>query len=311
MRRNIVTILSVTALFSGCAYQGVVVEKRFRPIPFPYSLGVDAMYNFKLRDNAGQTNSQMVTPDVFATYRVGDYFNDMQPPPARDEKELEGFRLAPPELREGPLPPVRVMQMQSPPKNAAKVAVQTPGQFKGDVKILRWQTVRMLPIQWAEKLPTSIAVYASGQPGSDVKVLRQQMVRLTPIPSTQKAVAKVAVHSSGWPIGDVKIPLCQTVRIAPLQSPTKVIPKIAVHSLEQTSGDVKILRWQTVRIVPIQSREKIAAKAPLPAHPRSKSMVKTASAHNRNMHSAKIGDHAEKSVKVASRSHHKTVASMN
>ena len=51
------------------------------------------MYNFQLRDTTGQVHSQMVTADVFGSYRKGDYFNDLQSPPAHDDKELEGFRL--------------------------------------------------------------------------------------------------------------------------------------------------------------------------------------------------------------------------
>ncbi len=151
MRRNIVFYLAVVALLSGCAYQGTIVEKRFRPVPFSASLGVDAMYDFRLRDSAAQIHSQMVTPDVFASYRTGDYFNDLQPPPAHEDKELEGFRPAPEEMNEGPYQPVRVMQIRSPQRVASKVAVQTNGHAESEVKILRWQTVRIVPIQSPRK----------------------------------------------------------------------------------------------------------------------------------------------------------------
>jgi hypothetical protein len=89
MRCRTILICFVTAvLFSGCAYEGVVVEKRFRPVPFTESLGIDAIYNFQLRDGAGQVHSQMVTPEVFASYRVGESFNDLQPPPVQSGKDF-------------------------------------------------------------------------------------------------------------------------------------------------------------------------------------------------------------------------------
>ncbi|MEP6685772.1 MAG: hypothetical protein ABJB22_03265, partial [Verrucomicrobiota bacterium] len=68
----------LAALLTGCALQGVVVEKNFRPFPFVDSVGMDAIYKFKLRDPQGHICSQMVTPEVFAQYEVGDYFNDLQ-----------------------------------------------------------------------------------------------------------------------------------------------------------------------------------------------------------------------------------------
>ena len=126
MRCNIIICLAVAAFLSGCAYQGVIAEKRFRPIPFSDSLGLDAMYNFQLRDTTGQVHSQMVTPDVFANYRVGDYFNDLQPPPPQGEKELEGFRPMRREMDEGPYQPVRVMWVRPVPKNSGpKIAAHT------------------------------------------------------------------------------------------------------------------------------------------------------------------------------------------
>ena len=131
MRRNIVSCLALAALFSSCAYEGVVVEKRFRPVPFSDSLGVDAMYNFHLRDNAGQVHSQMVTADIFASYATGDYFNDLQPPPEHGDKELEGFRPAPREMNEGPYQPVRVMQIRPPQKAATRVVVRSNRSIKG------------------------------------------------------------------------------------------------------------------------------------------------------------------------------------
>lgn len=63
-------------LLGSCAYEGAIVQKEFRPLPFTDSLGVDGIYTFKLRDRDGYVHSQMVTADVFARYALGSYFKD-------------------------------------------------------------------------------------------------------------------------------------------------------------------------------------------------------------------------------------------
>jgi hypothetical protein len=75
--RGIVFLLAL----SGCAYEGAIVNKVARPLPFEDSLGLDAIYKFELRDRNGEVHSQMVTPWVFTHYQVGDYFSDFQPLP--------------------------------------------------------------------------------------------------------------------------------------------------------------------------------------------------------------------------------------
>lgn len=70
-------------LLSSCAYEGVVVEKNTRPQPFYASLGIDGSYTFLLRDRAGVVHRQLVTPEVFERYAIGDYFNDLQPGPTQ------------------------------------------------------------------------------------------------------------------------------------------------------------------------------------------------------------------------------------
>ena len=134
--RTILFSLLAAAFLSGCAYQGIVTEKRSRPLPFYESLGMDAIYNFQLRDNAGAIHSQMVTPEVFASYRVGDRFDDLQPPPASADKEMPEFRAPPPELIERPSQPVRVMQLEPRPvvKATAKVAARAHHRSKSAAK---------------------------------------------------------------------------------------------------------------------------------------------------------------------------------
>jgi hypothetical protein len=135
MFRRILSFFLAAFLCSGCAFEGVIVEKRFRPLPFYDSLGVDAIYNFQLRDGAGQIHSQMVTAEVFASYRVGDYFNDLQAPPSPEGKEMRGFRPTPLEMNEGPYQPVRVMQMQpKPTRPSAKVAARVHHRAKRTAK---------------------------------------------------------------------------------------------------------------------------------------------------------------------------------
>ena len=85
MRPKIYTAFFAALLLAGCAQKGVVVEKRLKPSPFAYSAGIDATYSFLLRDEQGQVHSQMVTPDVFNRYDIGDYFDDQQSGPTRHE----------------------------------------------------------------------------------------------------------------------------------------------------------------------------------------------------------------------------------
>lgn len=118
MRSNLLARSCVAILLSGCAFEGTIVEKRSRPLPDSSMIGTEGvssfvfrgptgtsrppitvptpqfwtgtngMYSFLLRDRQGTVHSQMVTAEVFARYREGDYFNDCQPPPQmRDSKD--------------------------------------------------------------------------------------------------------------------------------------------------------------------------------------------------------------------------------
>jgi hypothetical protein len=123
MRSNLLPALLVATLLAGCAFEGVVVEKRSRQLPDSSMIGTEGaysfafrgptgtsrppitvpnpqfwtetngMYTFLLRDQQGNVRSQMVTAEVFARYRVGDYFNDRQPPSetydSKDSKTVE------------------------------------------------------------------------------------------------------------------------------------------------------------------------------------------------------------------------------
>lgn len=121
MRINILVYFLVAILLGGCAGEGVIVEKRSRQIPDSSIPGTEGTHSFVfrgptgtsrlpltvpgeefwpaepntvckfiLRDRAGNVRSQLVTPEVFARYQTGDYFNDLQaPPPARGKHDAK------------------------------------------------------------------------------------------------------------------------------------------------------------------------------------------------------------------------------
>ena len=70
------------------------MQKVGQPRPFAYSLGIDASYKFAVRDRLGRVRWQLVSSEVFNSYRIGDYFNDESGTPPRhpccsiDEKEV-------------------------------------------------------------------------------------------------------------------------------------------------------------------------------------------------------------------------------
>ena len=110
MRFSLLASFLVAVLLAGCAFEGVVVEKRSRPLPDASMIGTEGAYSFSFRgptgtsrppitvpapqlwtqtngiytfllcDQHGSVHSQMVTAEVFAYSRVGDSFNDRQLP---------------------------------------------------------------------------------------------------------------------------------------------------------------------------------------------------------------------------------------
>ena len=81
MRRLIRWLLAAAFFGGGCAYEGTIVRKDFRPLPFSNSLGMDAIYHFELRGSDGMVHSQLVNAAAFANYEVGDYFSARRPLP--------------------------------------------------------------------------------------------------------------------------------------------------------------------------------------------------------------------------------------
>ena len=112
-----VGLLLVTA-FAGGTFAAVVVEKKSRQLPYVEVFGcqgIDSfiyrgpvgtsrrpilvppqeywtaheagLYSFVLRYHSGHVCSRLVTPEVFARYRVGDDFNDCAPASERLEND--------------------------------------------------------------------------------------------------------------------------------------------------------------------------------------------------------------------------------
>lgn len=74
--RVILTCFAGVLVLSGCSYEGRIVRKQFTPLPFYSSLGVKGLYRFEVRCRDGEIRQQVVSADVFADYKTGDYFAD-------------------------------------------------------------------------------------------------------------------------------------------------------------------------------------------------------------------------------------------
>lgn len=113
MRLKFPAILLAPIIAVSTASAAVVVEKRSRPLPFSEVFECEGMHSFVfrgpkgterkpilvrpreywtareaglcsfiLRDPGGHVCSRLVTPEVFARYRIGDDFNDCAPGPS-------------------------------------------------------------------------------------------------------------------------------------------------------------------------------------------------------------------------------------
>ena len=95
MRLIVSLLLTGTLFLTSCANQGVIVQKESRPHPFYESVGIEGVYTFMLRDDAGVIHRQMVTPEVYERYAIGERFNDEQPTPAvNDTSEPKAVQVA-------------------------------------------------------------------------------------------------------------------------------------------------------------------------------------------------------------------------
>ena len=95
MRLHLTILLLLAIFLTSCANQGVIVRKDSSPLPFYESVGVDGSYTFFLRDTAGAVHRQIVTPEVFERYAVGEYFNDLQPGAPGRERSPDAKDMGP------------------------------------------------------------------------------------------------------------------------------------------------------------------------------------------------------------------------
>src|SRR6478672_13798720 len=110
MRSKFLTAFLLVTLLAGGAFAAIVVEKKSRQVPYVEVFGCEGvhsfvfrgpkgtserpilvppqeywtaseagLYHFVLRYGSGRVCSRLVTPEVFARYRVGDDFRDSAP----------------------------------------------------------------------------------------------------------------------------------------------------------------------------------------------------------------------------------------
>ena len=298
MRRYIVIYLAAVALLSSCAYQGTIVEKRFRPLPFSASLGMDAMYNFQLRDSTQQIHSQMVTPDVFASYRAGDYFNDLQASAAPKDKEIEEFTPAPWEVDEGPHQPVRVMKVRPPGKTAVRVAVHSnsPVKSSANVAVSSGRSIKTRVAVHSDHSSTVAANFTVRSDRSIKSVTKAAIHSNLPI----KSAARVGVHSNSSVKSAAKVAVRSNPRI-------KKAASVAIHS------NSSIKRVANVAVHSDHST-KSGTRVAVRSNQHAKNSAKTAKSNNPGNDTSQIVHHKKKVAKVtaAHRKHHReTVASLN
>ena len=89
MHLRFLALVVSCALLGSCAYQGVVVDKSARDLPFSETIGTPGSFAFMLRDSTGAVHRQLVTPEVYASYNVGDFFSDLQPAPTQHGNPAE------------------------------------------------------------------------------------------------------------------------------------------------------------------------------------------------------------------------------
>ncbi|MFN2476354.1 MAG: hypothetical protein ABR526_08450 [Chthoniobacterales bacterium] len=120
MHLRLAALIIAGALLGSCAYQGVVVDKSARDLPFSETVGAAGSFAFMLKDSTGAVHRQLVTPEVYASYNVGDFFSDLQPAPTQHGNVAED-KVVLTASRETPQRHTAVAKMQ-PPKATAKLA---------------------------------------------------------------------------------------------------------------------------------------------------------------------------------------------
>ena len=114
------TVLPALAIFLGsCAYEGVVVQKDVQPYPMYLSQGMEGKYAFVLEDKAGVRHRQLVTPEVFERYALGQYFNDQETGPSGTIDEGKAMKDSVMTAHRTPASPARYVSKSSTQKTVA------------------------------------------------------------------------------------------------------------------------------------------------------------------------------------------------
>jgi hypothetical protein len=123
MRFKFLVVCFLGLILTGGAFAAVVVEKRWHEMPYVEVFGCEGVhafvfrgpkgtsrrpilvppgeywtaseagqYKFWLRDGSGHVCSRLVTPEVFARYRVGDDFNDCGPAVERTTEDSKSVQ---------------------------------------------------------------------------------------------------------------------------------------------------------------------------------------------------------------------------
>ncbi len=165
------------ALLGSCAYQGTIVQKDTTPLPFEHSYGMNGSYAFLLRDNSGAVRRQIVTPEVYNQYAVGEYFNDLQPRRASDGKSFDGKTVMTAMMSK--VTTRRTLATRK-PEQKAKVAKATKAK-KSDTKL----ATQSRPAAARKQQSAPVAV-AAAQPRKALPVdqpveLQQRVLRQRPV----------------------------------------------------------------------------------------------------------------------------------
>jgi hypothetical protein len=178
MRFNLFSPVILAALLTSCANEGVVVQKSALPFPFYHSLGMEGKYTFVLRDKAGTMRRQMVTPEVFERYAIGEYFNDLQPVSTQGERFSDDKAV-----KAAALPsPWRAMARQASTtktKKARSVAA-TPRKSRAAVAAKRGKSRQM------------VAKRALPKTQKSEPIRKEKPVRATPVPDAEIVFISVA-----------------------------------------------------------------------------------------------------------------------
>jgi hypothetical protein len=119
------SLLFSAALLSSCAYEGTIVEKSHQPHPMYLSQGIEGKFTFIVEDKAGVRHRQMVTPEVFERYAIGQYFNDQETGPSGGIDEGKSFKsTVMTASRSTAANPVRYAKKSSPTTAAKKIAAR-------------------------------------------------------------------------------------------------------------------------------------------------------------------------------------------